>query len=243
MKIAAISDVHVKSPRDEADQLLCQFLTHPETTSSDYVFLLGDIFDLMCGPHANYLKNFSHLFELIDRLVVAGKKVYYFEGNHDVHLEMLFGKFWPGKNFIPFQQPVVLSVSGKSYYISHGDEHDVTNLSYQRYKRFILSPPLRWVANYLIPYAVLHFIGERASKHSRKRGYRQFNEAVVRDRFRQGVMKTTLGKYDFVLGGHSHVQDMAQLDHGLTYINNGFALKTKSFVVIENHQPRFQNLM
>ena len=54
MKIVAISDVHVKTPHDDADHVLCNFLTNPTVTTSDYVLLLGDIFDLMCGPHKEY---------------------------------------------------------------------------------------------------------------------------------------------------------------------------------------------
>ena len=59
MKIVAISDVHVKVPHDDADHLLCRFLTNPIVTSADYILLLGDIFDLMCGPHKAYLENFG----------------------------------------------------------------------------------------------------------------------------------------------------------------------------------------
>ena len=90
MKIVAISDVHVKTPHDDADRVLCNFLTNPTVTTSDYVLLLGDIFDLMCGPHKEYLEKFGHIFDLIDNLIKKGKKVLFFEGNHDVHLAKLF---------------------------------------------------------------------------------------------------------------------------------------------------------
>lgn len=238
MKIAAISDVHVKVPGDEAHKLLDQFLDHPDVRSSQHVLLLGDIFDLMCGPHEEYIELFRPIFQKIDSLVRAGVKVHYFEGNHDVHLERLFRLFWPKGEVSPKQVPEICRWDDKTYYFSHGDEHEPDNVSYQRYKELILSAPLRFVANHLMPYQVLKYVGERASAKSRKKGSRTFDQEKVRTRFREGVKLVTGGQYDFVIGGHSHVQDSFQSGKSL-YLNNGYALKTRTFILIENHKPRF----
>lgn len=240
MKIAAISDVHVKTPHDEADRLLCAFLDHPEVQSSQYVLLLGDIFDLMCGPHQEYLKDYSHLFDRMDSLHKKGKKVFFLEGNHDVHLQGLFYKRWPNFEILSEQEPVIEKIDGKLYYFSHGDEHEVDNHSYQRYKKIIHSNPLRFVANQIMPYAVLNYVGERASKISRKKGSKKFDAEFVKTRFRNGVQTTTQGKYDFVIGGHSHVKDNFTLPGtNSVYLNNGYALREKTFLLIDNHVPRF----
>ena len=240
MKIAAISDVHVKFPHDEADKLLSSFLEHADVQSADYVLLLGDIFDLMCGPHEEYITSYNHLFSKMADLQKKGKKVFFLEGNHDVHVQSLFDKIWPKHEIIAQQFPVIESIDGKTYYFSHGDEHEVDNHAYQRYKKFIYSAPLRFFAKYILPYFVLNMIGERASKVSRKKGSRKFDWEGVQKKFRSGVMTTTQGKYDFVLGGHSHVKDNFVLPGtNSVYLNNGYALKEKTFLVIENHQPRF----
>lgn len=242
MKVVAISDVHVKFPHDEADKLLMSFLKHPEVQSADYVMLLGDIFDLMCGPHEAYLKKFHHLFTAMDDLIKQGKKLYYFEGNHDLHLKGLFQKFWPENGVEVRQDPLILNLDSKKYYFSHGDEHEVDNLSYQRYKKIIFSPPLRFFANHIMPLAVLDFVGERASKVSRKKGNRIFDAEKVKQRFRSGVNTTTNGQYDFVLGGHSHVKDLyVTPETNQCYINNGYALKTKTFVIIKEHEISFHS--
>lgn len=243
MKIAAISDVHVKAPHDEADKLLCSFLSHPEVQSSDYILLLGDIFDLMCGPHDEYLRSFGHIFTLMDELQKKKKKVYFFEGNHDVHLEKLFKKLWPQDEILITQDPRVETLGSRKYYFSHGDEHEVDNLSYHRYIKFIRSRPLKFVADYLMPYAVLNFFGERASKMSRKKGSRKFDVEGVRKKFRSGVSETTNGQYDFVLGGHSHVKDRFQLPGSSSlYLNNGYALQSRTFILIKDHVADFISL-
>lgn len=243
MKIAAISDVHVKTPSDEADLLLQSFLNHPEVRSSDYILLLGDIYDLMVGPHETYLERFRSHFRALDEILSLGKKVYFFEGNHDVHLERLFRKKWKNEQIVITQNPIIETIGGKTYYFSHGDEHEVDNLSYHRYIRFIRSKPLKFVADFIMPYSVIHFLGERASRMSRKKGSRKFDAEAVRAKFRSGVRTTTKGDFDFVLGGHSHVKDDFILPESRSrYLNNGYALNSKTFILIENHEPRFISL-
>lgn len=243
MKIAAISDVHVKAPNDEADQLLSSFFHHPEVQSADYIILLGDIFDLMCGSHEEYLQLYKHHFEAMADLLSKGKKVYFFEGNHDVHLERLFRKVWKNQSILITQEPVVEEIGGKKYYFSHGDEHEVDNISYHKYMRLIRSRPLKFVADHLMPFKVLNYFGERASKMSRKKGAKRFDAEGVRKRFREGVSEITKGQFDFVLGGHSHVKDEYLIpgSHSV-YLNNGYALHTGTFILIDNHHPQFLSL-
>lgn len=243
MKISAISDVHIKSPFDEADKLLMEFLTHPLVKESDYVILLGDIFDLMCGPHDEYLKLYPHFFNSLDELQKSGARVIFFEGNHDVHLEKLFKKVWKDEKVVITQRPIIERIDGKRYYFSHGDEHEIDNKSYHRYISLIRSKPLKFVADYIMPYTILNFFGERASKISRKKGSRKFDVEGVRKKFRDGVIENTKGEFEFILGGHSHVKDEFKLpDSQAIYLNNGYALVSKSFIFIDNHHPKFVEL-
>lgn len=244
MKIAAISDVHVKTPGDEADRLLISFWDNPEVRDSDYIALLGDIFDLMCGPHEQYLIDFKHHFDRMNELALAGKKIFFFEGNHDVHLEKLFLKKWQNREVILSQVPIKEKIDGKLYYFSHGDEHEIDNTNYQKYIKLIRSAPLRFFANYLLPYCVLNYLGDKASKQSRKIGAKTFDKERVRVRFRNGVVQTTRGEYDFILGGHSHVKDEFIFSQSKSvYINNGYAVAEKTFILINQHNVQFISLV
>lgn len=244
MKISAISDVHIKKPFDEQYHILVSFLENDFVKSSDYIVFLGDIFDLMCGPHQTYINLYEDLFQKIKSFLENGKKVYFFEGNHDVHLDKLFKKIFSHRNYYLTQEPHQETIEGKRYLFSHGDEYDLKNTSYHNYKKLILSPPLKLVANYFMPYGVLTFFGEQASLLSRKKGRRYFDEDLVRDKFRMGVEGLRVNQnLDFILGGHSHVKDLYTLsDRKSVYINNGYAPKEKTFIGIENHQVRFVNL-
>ncbi|HLW57521.1 MAG TPA: UDP-2,3-diacylglucosamine diphosphatase [Bacteriovoracaceae bacterium] len=241
MKIATISDVHIKESGDEAEALLLKFLKHPLVQQCDYVALLGDIFDLMCGPHSIYLQQFQAVFDAIDDLQKSGVKIIYIEGNHDVHLKKLFRKKWKKDEVILSQSHIVLSEDNCLYYLSHGDDHEVDNESYQKYKKIIFSAPLRFVANYLLPYRVLEFVGRKASQKSRKRGSQIFNEDLVRERFRKGV-EVNNPEADIIIGGHSHVKDSYTLKSGSVYLNNGYALREKVFIYVDNKDYQFVSL-
>lgn len=241
MKIATISDVHVKKAGDEAEKLLLRFLEHPLVLQADYVALLGDIFDLMCGPHSIYFEQFEAVFQQIDKLQANGVKIIYVEGNHDVHLKKLFSQKWKNNEILLTQTHVLLDDGKHRYYLSHGDDHEVDNLSYQRYKKMIFSWPLRFVANYLLPYRLLEFIGRKASQKSRKKGSKKFDASLVQARFREGV-ETTNPQANFIIGGHSHVKDDYVLPSGAIYLNNGYALKDRSFIYIDGHDYQFVSL-
>lgn len=244
MKIATISDIHVKNPHDYSDKLLQKFINHSFTQDSDYIFFLGDIFDLMCGPHDQYLEAYKHFFESLEILVKKNKKVFFVEGNHDVHLDKLFKKYFCFENITVSQNPIFLTLENKKYLFSHGDEYDFDNLSYHRYKKFIFSPPLRFIANYVMPFALLNYMGQKASVISRKAGKKKFDFERVKEKFRYGVEKICgQDELEIIVGGHSHVQDLYKMKNQKSiYINNGYIPVTKNFIAIENHLPRFINL-
>lgn len=241
MKIATISDVHIKSPGDDAEELLVKFLKHTKVETADYVALLGDIFDLMCGPHSIYLEQFKRVFDAIDELQKKGVKIIFIEGNHDVHLKKLFEKKWKNNEVLITQDAVELKDRDFHYYLSHGDDHEVDNQAYQRYKKIIFSAPLRFVANYILPYSILEFIGRRASMKSRKRGSKTFDAELVKRRFRSGV-EINNPKANIIVGGHSHVKDEYVLNSGSVYLNNGYAPRERSFIYINGKDYEFVSL-
>jgi len=241
MKFVAISDVHIKHSQDDASHLLIKFFNHPETQSADRVFLLGDIFDLMCGPHSKYFDRFSDVFGAMEKLIIDGKEIHYTEGNHDLHLTALFRKHPTLKKIIVHKKPIEFETDGKIFYLSHGDEHELDNPAYHRYMKIINSAPLTFVANNIMPLAVLDWIGNRASKISRKKGARSFDAEKVRNKFRSGVESTLQGKADIIIGGHSHVKDDYQSE-GLRYLNNGYAQNSKTFIKVENGEVSFPSI-
>ena len=254
MSLVALSDVHIKRQSDERSKLFKAFLEHEKTSHAEKIILLGDIFDLMVGDHKEYLELHQEIFDRIVELCEKGKKVYYFEGNHDFHLNKLFQRFKKerslGDSFEVFCQDIVIDYQGAKFYLCHGDNIEIENPGYRLYKSLINNRPMNLVANHLMPYPLLQSIGEFASEKSRKRNQARYapgdeeKTSAVREKFRTAanIVCKQHKNLDFILAGHSHVQDNYESSTGTIYINNGFTPMTKTFIHITNTETEFVSL-
>ena len=155
------------------------------------------------------------------------------EGNHDFHLRRLFEDYLKEGSFTHHTKPFVEEHEGQKFLVCHGDEIELENPSYERYRKIIKSNIIKSLANGIVPHSFIKSVGERASHTSRKYSANYENQ-VVRDKFvrsaRQacedyGVQKTIFG--------HSHLTEHIKEDN-FEYINNGFFPNSKCFSVFEN---------
>lgn len=252
MKIVAISDVHIKEPGDNAEKLILEFFHHPVVQEADHIFLLGDIFDLVIGPHSQYFRRFPVFFHAVADLLKKNKQIYYVEGNHDFHLRRLFASYFkvfpdvPKKNF-NLAHEFILQNGGKSVHLAHGDDMEIDNFGYKVFKGIVTSPPLKFYANYLMPYFLIKNVGETASRISRSRNNKRYNQSVdlskVEQKFRRSAEIFHRKKNcDIYVCGHSHVKDHYVSPNGFEYVNNGYAQFTRTFILIENGIVKFEKL-
>lgn len=231
MAIYSISDIHVK-PDGRNQDLLEQFLSI-NFNSNDVIIFLGDIFDLVIGNHDEYIKKYNYFFKKLEEYKSKNIKVYYIEGNHDFHLDKLMDKY----NVSVHTQPIKLTWKEKEILFCHGDEIEIGNLSYKIYKAFIRSKPLNIIGNYLMPYALLNYIGFRASAKSRAKNKNRYgnpqNNLKIRDAFREAAKRASLNyQINIIVAGHSHFKDEF-IEGKLEYYNNGYNPYTKSYIKID----------
>lgn len=223
MSLSAISDLHIKEPNDKGHELLKRFLSHPLVRSSDHIALLGDIFDIWVGDIAHKYKDFKDIFDELAILSNEGRVIYYFEGNHDLHLRNLEMKI-PHIQYVP--EHAVLSINGHEVLISHGDWFDDEDEFYYRYRRFIGSRKLAKLIFGTIGEGIINMVGAKASKISRARGSSRYSSEVntmVTEKFRKLAHKVAAKEgIKTIIWGHSHAKDLYKSDD-LTYLNNGFA--------------------
>lgn len=252
MAFVSISDIHVRSREDERYTLLLNFLNHDLTKSAEEIFFLGDIFDLMIGPHLQYTEIYHEFFLKILDYIKLGKNIYYFQGNHDLHVEKLFNRFFKkhgvkADNFHLCNGPKILKINGKNYYFSHGDEIEPGNYSYKIYKILLISRPLNWFINNIAPFQLVEKIGKNASKTSKKINRRNYNSEKTKVKFRTGAKKTKQGlDFDFLFCGHSHIEESIELPSEMTpffYFNNGFIPQSKKFIHFDNGKANFISLV
>lgn len=247
MSIAVISDIHVKVPGDKGYQVLLSFLDDERVKSCEKIFLLGDIFDVMSGGHHEYIEKYSEYFSRLKTLASVGKEIYYFEGNHDMHLQKLYHLALKenSKNFHLLKKPFKLNYLGKRIYFSHGDEL-YASLSYQFYKKLITSAFARILANYIVPYRVIDQMGTKASQKSRKRNKPdQEMQIKIRDGYRKAASNIAKKKIDMVICGHCHVKDHFKWkSFGIErhYLNVGFPVTDQSFILFNEQGIKLESL-
>lgn len=251
MPLSVISDIHVKDTQDEGYQLLLKFLNHPKVLESNSVYFLGDIFDLMVGSHKEHLETFPEFFKKINQFLEEGKDVYYFEGNHDFHLNNILSdpireKRYPGRlHYV--RGSLEKEYWGMKYYFSHGDDIEIGNWSYKLYKKVVRNPFANLLANYVVPFKLVDDLGRKASEKSRKANHKYlFDEEkiqIIRKSFRIGVEKLLKRKpLNFIICGHSHIKDDFEVSSSCKYLNNGFLKLEKTFLFIDQNSPEFISL-
>ncbi|MGZ3787443.1 MAG: UDP-2,3-diacylglucosamine diphosphatase [Bacteriovorax sp.] len=250
MKFSAISDVHVKVSGDDAETLLLSFLRNPDVRSSDVIFLLGDIFDLMIGPLSQYFGRYQNYFNEIKTLISNGKRICYVEGNHDFHIRNLYKKFFEihkelDSSLFSMAPSFEFSDAGKKMVFSHGDNMELNNPSYKIFKAIVTSPPLRYYANNLMPHFLIKGVGEYSAEKSRKRNNKRYSQesdlVPVRDHFRfSAEVFHKQHPCQLIVCGHSHVKDYYVSSNGFEYVNNGYAQHSKTYISIENGDISFR---
>lgn len=228
MKISSISDIHIIEDNDSRSQYLQKFLKSREVLSSDYIILLGDIFDLMVGNKKQYLKKFEQTFLSIKE-ASRNKKLIYISGNHDFSLKKILDEYFKEIDFEYKTGPKVLKSKDSEVYLSHGDEVDQEELSYQRWKRIYSNRYFQSLIDHVLPYKLIDKVGSNASKNSKKRSSKSFNYKEAKLKY-QNQLKSfqKINKSDFYILGHTHIEILTE-----TVANNGFVDLHKKFVFFD----------
>jgi UDP-2,3-diacylglucosamine hydrolase len=229
----SISDVHIRNSEDSRYKDLLKFLETEQVQKADLIIFLGDIFDLMVGNHSENYQEYSYFFKKLDRLSKSGKRLIYFEGNHDLHLTEFF------KTFLPFielrKKPLKVMIGKKNFYFSHGDEFDLQNTSYQNYKRILNMRVFQRLANYIVPFSFVQKIGTMASSFSRKRNHTWDSSQMLnlKERYIKNISGFMNEDIDFVIFGHSHIVEDGNsvlANSNIKIYNNGFFPETNEYI-------------
>jgi len=114
-----ISDIHLGTRGCKADFLL-DFL---RSTESEYLYLVGDIFDGWRLKRSWYWpQTHNDVVQKLLRKARKGTKLIYVPGNHDELLRSYIGKHFGGVEVI--KDTIHVTAAGKRLLVLHGDEFD-----------------------------------------------------------------------------------------------------------------------
>ncbi len=174
---------------------------------ASHLFLLGDIFDLWIADHNYFAQKFAPIVHELSQIVKSSVQVYYFEGNHDLHLK----KFWQEEHGIKvFTDKEYISLGSYQVRIEHGDFINPDDKAYLRLRAFLRSKFMHFLS-YNLPGKLVALLGEKSSEASRKRSsvVRKSKEELLRKMIRTYAEKSHKidPHFDLLITGHMHVKD------------------------------------
>lgn len=212
-----ISDVHLGTRESRVDFLL-DFLKHNE---SDYLYLVGDIFDGWALRRSWYWnQDHNDVVQKVLRKARKGTKVVYVPGNHDEFAR----QFLPlGLGRIDILERVIhTTADGRRLLVIHGDEFDgvvmnarwLSLLGSWTYVRVLRLN--RWVNRVRRWLGMPYWSFSAYLKHKAKRAVQyvaDFENVLANEARRSGV--------DGVVCGHIHHAEMREFDSDVLYANCG----------------------
>ena len=201
-----VSDIHIKSPNDERAELFGRFLDKAFELKPKHLFLVGDIFDLWIADRNYFVDTYSTLIEKLVRLKTVGTEIHYFEGNHDLDLDV----FWHKKLGFEVQDSAAYyEIGGKVVRVEHGDQMDPEDKGYLFLRWFLRTPAVRGLGRYL-PNSAVRWVGMRASETSRD--YTSNVKVASDEKSIQNIRTHAINAFeekpfDIIVSGHVHVRE------------------------------------
>ena len=239
MKNWFISDLHLQDPQERNGNILLRFLFElNKNPKQNRLFLLGDIFDVWVSDGSVFIKKFKIIIDEIVKFKNNGGEVYYFEGNHDVHIT----KFWSDQYKIPvYTSEQFFELEGVRVRIEHGDYINPDDVVYLKWLKILRHPVLEYLAH-RVPSAVWNFNAQKYSHKSRKKTARYSSEhsEKIRKLIRNyAIAKASQEPFDILVTGHMHVFDHYEFNiegRPLRSVNLGTWLEKPRVLKIENKQ-------
>lgn len=240
-----LSDLHLKDSFERNGNILLRFLFELNQNPKQHrLFLLGDVFDVWIADGSVFEKKFKLIIDEIANLKKHGGEVYYFEGNHDVHLDV----FWTNHYNIPvFEDSQYMNLEGLRVRIEHGDYINPDDKVYLKWLK-ILRHPLTKFAGRTIPSQFWDALAQWYSKKSRKKTsrYSQERAGSIRKLIRSYAENCFNEKaFDLIVTGHMHVLDDYEFlvnENRARSINLGTWLEQPRVLKIENKKIEIVNL-
>ncbi len=196
MKSIFLADAHLKKPADENYRKLNNFLQNLPGDVEN-LFILGDFFDFWFGYRDVVFSAYVPILATLESLVQRGVKLYFIEGNHEIHLGPFF-HYHLRTHSNP--RELSISLSNRRLYLAHGDFLDDTQQRYRRWAAFIKSPVTRRVIS-LIPPDLASSTARRLSGISRKKS---LQDSTIPDKLNDKLADIFRAGHDVAVIAHYH---------------------------------------
>jgi UDP-2,3-diacylglucosamine hydrolase len=231
-KVYFLSDIHLgfetKEKERARESLLIRFLDRIES-NAEKLYIVGDLFDYWFEYRTVIPRGYHRLLTKLDEILNKGIEINYLMGNHDFYFRDFFSNELGVRIF---GEPIVTTLGGKKFYITHGDELAEKDLGYKILKRL-----LRNRFSQLL-YSLVHpDLGIWLAKHSSQKSrdytsWKRYGEGEGLVGFAE--RKISEG-FDYVVMGHRHVPIFQRIGNGF-YVNLGDWVKHYTYAVFDGEK-------
>lgn len=237
MKSWFLSDIHLQNTHERNGATLLRFLFYLNQNPKEHrIFLLGDIFDAWVSDGSAFVKKFELFVNEIKKLKAGGAEIYYFEGNHDMHIDI----FWTKQFGIPvIEEMEYFNIDGLIVRVEHGDLMNPDDKAYLQYRDLVHKPWVEFLGHNL-PSRFWMWITEAQSRKSRKKTsrYAEENGEKIANLIRTHAKKSFNDRpFDLIVTGHMHIFDDYEFETGgknIRSVNLGTWLEKPRVLLLEN---------
>jgi UDP-2,3-diacylglucosamine hydrolase len=202
-----VSDLHLSSQRPEKLALFKKLMSGP-AKKAEALYILGDLFDdfwIGCDDH--HPPNQEVISILHDYANDKQTLLFIMRGNRDFHLNSEFSRA-TGCKLI--DDPTEITLNGEKILIMHGDTLCTDDVKYQKWRRFITNPIIKWIY-FIMPLTlrkrISHDVRSYAAEAVQKKAPEiiDVTENAVIDTMEKFGVKT-------LVHGHTHRQARHKID-------------------------------
>lgn len=218
MRVALLSDAHLRGPEDPNQALLLRFLA---TLEADRVCLLGDVFSHWWHFGRTPFSAYAPVIEALRRFPLV-----FVPGNHDWHA----ASFFRGELGATVGDPVREHWDGLAVHLAHGDEAD-RSPGYRLTARVLRGRPFARMVDAMGPTRAWRFLGRLAgAPHAGEAPVALLSaqEAQARAHLREGA--------DLVVFGHTHAPGLVRFPEGV-YVNLGDWVRHHTWLRVDDGVP------
>lgn len=161
-----LSDVHlgldVCDPGAREDRL-ARFLESVPAEETEAVYLLGDVWDFWYEYRDVVPAGYARVFAALQSLISRGVEVHSFSGNHDIWCY----RYFQSLGIKVHHGPELVSHSGKSFMLAHGDGLGPGMHVYKCMKAVFRSRITQWLFSTFVPVRLAFALGKGWSRHNR----------------------------------------------------------------------------
>ena len=205
-----ISDLHLTHVEEDKVKFFNKFC-NTYASKADQLFILGDLFNTWLGDDVS-ISNYKEVISTLKKLTEE-TKVFVMVGNRDF---LLSHKFEVETGCKLIKEPHVLEYNTKKFLLIHGDSLCTDDINYQRLKKVLRNPIVKFVFLHLPKSTRLKLTGQLRKKSIEAQSYKSETIMNVNQLAADKLMMKYPG-YDLI-HGHTHRQNTHIMDGYTRYV-------------------------